>query len=111
MPADNAFSRYLEVMDTALKKVGVNPHLHSEDYRKMLEDVGFVDVKTYTFKVPAGGWAKKRSLRRYVIALEGYFYPRALVSGVWGIGTSRVVLVLTHKKDRFDYGRDDEDRR
>lgn len=54
MPEDSYFHRYMDVFAKALEKLGVNPRRQADDYKKLLEDAGFVDVQVHTFKVPMG---------------------------------------------------------
>lgn len=44
----------MAVFSRALEKLGVDPHLQGEDYKRLLEEAGFVDVNVTTFKIPIG---------------------------------------------------------
>lgn len=51
MGNDSAYLRYSAHMVKAMKSQGLNPNLTLSDYKHMLEEAGFVDIKTYEFKV------------------------------------------------------------
>lgn len=42
---------------------GVDVSHSGEDYKRMMEEAGFVDVKLYTFKYPWGAWPKNKELK------------------------------------------------
>lgn len=65
---DNSTSRspmhalYLKLIVEASEQYG-KPVPHHTEYKRLAEDVGFVDVKEYLFKIPINTWAKNRQLK------------------------------------------------
>ncbi|TGZ82104.1 S-adenosyl-L-methionine-dependent methyltransferase [Ascodesmis nigricans] len=64
MPDDSPIPAYFRAVQPCYEKLGINSRLHGADYKKMVEEAGFVDVNLYSFKVPAGPWARDPKMRR-----------------------------------------------
>lgn len=54
VPEESVFKRYMMTLGRSVTKMGAHGDLHGRDYKRMLEEAGFVDVTVYTFKVPCG---------------------------------------------------------
>ena len=50
IPEDSPFNEYMRNMQKALRTQGVDPTLHEEDWKRMMEEVGFEDVRVFGLK-------------------------------------------------------------
>ncbi|TGZ78934.1 S-adenosyl-L-methionine-dependent methyltransferase [Ascodesmis nigricans] len=64
MPDNSPIPMYWKALLPCYKELGMNVGLHGFDYKLLVEEVGFEDVKLYTFKIPIGPWAQNRRLKR-----------------------------------------------
>ncbi|TGZ77588.1 S-adenosyl-L-methionine-dependent methyltransferase [Ascodesmis nigricans] len=93
LPADNCLYRYFAALSSALEQMGVNPRLHGPDFRKMVEDAGFVDVKLRKLKLPWGPWPRtKTSKYQGLVALE------TLKTGLEAYGLSLMTRSMSHEE-------------
>ncbi|TGZ78935.1 S-adenosyl-L-methionine-dependent methyltransferase [Ascodesmis nigricans] len=63
MPEDSPMPRLFRVLRPCYRALGITA-MSGVEYKRMVEEAGFEDVKLYTFKVPIGAWAQDRRLRR-----------------------------------------------
>ncbi|TGZ76790.1 methyltransferase domain-containing protein [Ascodesmis nigricans] len=100
MPADSPFQIYMSAMSKSLENMGVNPHIELEDYRRMLEDAGFVNIQTHSFKTPIGTWPRNRKLRRLgaiisELSNQGFeAYGRGVMTGFGGMGDEEAMRII-----------------
>lgn len=63
IPEDSGLQAYAKHCFKAMAMAGVDVSHSGEDYKRMMEEAGFVDVKLYTFKYPWGSWPKDKKLK------------------------------------------------
>lgn len=71
---DSVLNKYTKLYAKTLAASGIRSDLHGKDYKKMMEDAGFVDVKVYTYKTPWGMWPKDKTAKRVVCASSSEVY-------------------------------------
>ncbi|TGZ77142.1 S-adenosyl-L-methionine-dependent methyltransferase [Ascodesmis nigricans] len=63
MPEDTIFNRWIKLTTGAMEKAGLSPLLTKDDYTRMIKDAGFEIVEALEFRLPCGGWPKRKRER------------------------------------------------
>lgn len=79
MPKDSAFQKWNDLFGEAVSKMGRNFSWATE-YKKWMEEAGFVNVQQLNFKLPINTWPKNKALKELgkwnlinmIEGLEGY---------------------------------------
>lgn len=64
IPKESPFNVYMENLGKALRKLGIDPTLHGEDWKRMMEEAGFEEVRVQAFKQPWGTWPKDKEMKK-----------------------------------------------
>ena len=72
------------------------PVPHHSDYRKWIEEAGFVDVKEYNFKIPINSWPKNKQLKEV-----GKYQLLNYTEGYEGIGIGLFTRTLGWQPTEF----------
>lgn len=65
MPENSAYHTYTDALQSSLQKLGIDGGYHATDYKRMMQEAGFVDVNIYAFKIPIGIWTRNPKLKKY----------------------------------------------
>lgn len=86
--------------------MGVDVSFSGEDYKRMMEEAGFVDVTLHAFKYPWGSWAKDKKLK-YIGAMSAEMMKTGLEAYGLKLLTSVLGMKETEAREVCDKALDD----
>ncbi|TGZ77453.1 S-adenosyl-L-methionine-dependent methyltransferase [Ascodesmis nigricans] len=89
LPPTSPLLTYMSCLRSGLLAAGVNPDLQGADYKRMLEEAGFVDVQLRAYKIPWGAWAKNRTYK-----MVGAILGDVAATGIEAHGLQLMTAVL-----------------
>jgi len=93
MPENHGAKRFMDLLCSAMQKLGRPAYVTGESLKENLEKAGFVDVKVLGYKQPFGPWPKEKRLKHVgamaiMSAETGYHsYGMQLFTRVLGMST------------------------